>query len=263
MSWTRSIAPWSFLLILLTGCPGEGSDMDTDAGDAANDDAPATGGGECVPGQSIACACPDGSMGAQTCDAQGEGFGMCECTADTTTTTTGSTEPDPTGSGMDEDSGSEDTGLPAVSFEQDVKPILLASCGGMVNGCHDRGAYAANAEFDCRGWVAFEDAAIGSEIYAGPDAGMPTGCPDTPLYERLLELNSWQCGPGNPGPGLPVVVPGDPAASYLMMKIYGMDLCMIGADPSLVMPPPGEGFSISDEQIAILEAWILDGAPNN
>ena len=246
--------------MLSLGCdPGSGDDS-TGAGSATDG---TTDGPSCVPGQSLACTCPDGAMGAQTCQDDGDGFGACECDgmADSSGGSTDPTDPtDPTDTDSDTDS---DTGETAVSFEQDIKPILAQSCGGAVNGCHSREAYNADVDFDCRSWVSFEDAAIGSEIYAGPTAGNATGCPDTPLYDRLLELNSWQCGPGNPGPGLPVVVPGSPDQSYMMMKIYGVGLCNIGQDPSLAMPPPDDVFTISDEQIQTLEAWILAGAPNN
>lgn len=35
----------------------------------------------CVAGKTETCACPDGTMGAQTCDATGSGFGACECSS--------------------------------------------------------------------------------------------------------------------------------------------------------------------------------------
>lgn len=33
----------------------------------------------CVPGQSVACACPDGASSAQVCAADGKSFGACDC----------------------------------------------------------------------------------------------------------------------------------------------------------------------------------------
>lgn len=36
---------------------------------------------ECVPGQQIACACPGGEQGAQTCDQDGSGYLPCVCLA--------------------------------------------------------------------------------------------------------------------------------------------------------------------------------------
>ena len=33
----------------------------------------------CVPGQQVACACPGGTMGAQACNAQGNGYEPCQC----------------------------------------------------------------------------------------------------------------------------------------------------------------------------------------
>lgn len=33
----------------------------------------------CVPGQSVACACPDGASSAQVCAADGQSYGACDC----------------------------------------------------------------------------------------------------------------------------------------------------------------------------------------
>ncbi|MBL4684984.1 MAG: hypothetical protein JKY37_10370 [Nannocystaceae bacterium] len=126
--------------------------------------------------------------------------------------------------------------------------------------CHGREAFGASLEEECRGWAAFEDAAIGAQFYAGDNEGQSTGCPDMDLMTRLLDLNSWQCGAGSPGEGLPLVVPGDPDASYILMKIDG-DVCMIAGEPSLVMPPPDSEMVISAEDRATIEAWIVAGAP--
>jgi hypothetical protein len=60
-----------------------------------------------------------------------------------------------------------------------------------------------------------------------------------------------------------VVVPGDPDASYMMMKIDGRGLCDVGAETSLSMPPPGEPYVLPAQSRAKIEAWILAGAPNN
>jgi hypothetical protein len=206
-------------------------------------------------------------MGAAVCRADGSGYETCSCDGDSSPTggpdsssnqTDGESSPGETGPSEDE-SSSGDTGSAAVSFERDIKPILLVSCGGTVDTCHSRVAYAASEGSGCRGWFSFEDAAIGSQIYAGPTAGNSTGCPDMPLYDRLLQLNSWQCAPD----GRPIVAPGDPAASYMMMKIDGLDLCPNGEATSDMMPPPGEGFGLAETSRAKIEEWILAGAPDN
>jgi len=53
-----------------------------------------------------------------------------------------------------------------------------------------------------------------------------------------------------------LVIPGDPDGSYLVKKIDGAE--GIEGDP---MPPPGGG--LSEEQIALVRAWIEAGAPND
>jgi hypothetical protein len=259
MPYSLRLLP-SLLAVLLGACESAQADPNDDAM-TSGDDPP---NGPCVPGQSIACGCGGGERGAAVCRGDGSGFDECVCDGDSAPGSGGS-EADggssPTSAAEtegDDDSASE-SGSAEVSFENDIKPILLVSCGGTADACHSRVAYAAVADSGCRGWFSFEDAPLGSEIYAGPTAGQPTGCPDMPLYDRLLQLNSWQCD----GEGLPIVVPGDPAASYMMMKIDGQQLCPNGAEPSMSMPPPGEGFGLPESSRATIEAWILAGAPNN
>ncbi|GAB5562211.1 MAG: PSD1 and planctomycete cytochrome C domain-containing protein [Synoicihabitans sp.] len=49
------------------------------------------------------------------------------------------------------------------------------------------------------------------------------------------------------------IVPGDPAASYLIEKITS-------TDPEIRMPPPDHGPALEDRQIALLSRWIEQGA---
>ncbi len=52
--------------------------------------------------------------------------------------------------------------------------------------------------------------------------------------------------------GLKALVPGDPAASYLIEVVKGE------VDPDMLMPPKGD--PLSAEQIALLEQWVREGA---
>ena len=164
---------------------------------------------------------------------------------------------DPGSSGDDDDDGTTPAGTP--QFAADIVPIFEASCGATNNTCHSRVAYAANAAEDCRGWLSLEDAAIGSEIYDGPNTGDPTGCPDRPLHERLTVAglsDSWQCGPpANAGAKVPYVVPGDAEASYLFRKINGGPYCGTPSDP---MPQVG---NLDAATIDVIRRWIEAGAP--
>lgn len=54
----------------------------------------------------------------------------------------------------------------------------------------------------------------------------------------------------------PVVLPGDPLSSTLIMLVEGR------ADPSLKMPH-GDARPPTSDEIAILRAWVEQGAPNN
>jgi hypothetical protein len=52
------------------------------------------------------------------------------------------------------------------------------------------------------------------------------------------------------------VKPGDPTASYLVDKLLGVNLCS-----GTRMPP--QGTPLSDADMALIEAWICQGAANN
>ncbi len=80
--------------LLFTLTPACGDDGEASSGTATEstgatdtDDQPTTdptaasnsGGNNCVPGASVACACTNGEAGAQVCTADGNGFGPCEC----------------------------------------------------------------------------------------------------------------------------------------------------------------------------------------
>ncbi len=78
------------------------SGTDTDAVTSTTDSSGGSnsGGNDRVPGMSVACACPDGTDGAQTCAPDGKSFGTCECAggsgSDSNATTSPTTTNDPT-----------------------------------------------------------------------------------------------------------------------------------------------------------------------
>lgn len=52
------------------------------------------------------------------------------------------------------------------------------------------------------------------------------------------------------------VKPGDPAGSYLMNKLMGVNLCYGSQMPKI-------GTSLPQTEIDLIGAWICNGAPNN
>lgn len=244
---------------LLPGCP----DDTGSSGDDASDD-------PCIPGQAIGCECDDGSSGARTCEPDGVGYGPCSCDGDDGATTSDPTgAPDPTGgpgSTGDPDPTADDTGPPGDAtdtaggvpdFQKDIVPILGSACGGPNTACHARNAYFADVNQDCRGWLSLEDQPLGAVFDDLDPATMmesegPTGCPDMPLYNRLLELAPWECDANSA-----YVMPGSLDGSYIYTKLTNGQSC----GDFRVMPPPGEGYEITDQQVQTLEAWILAGAP--
>lgn len=69
------------------------------------------GAGACTPGVSVACECPDGRIGAQSCNLDGLGFSPCACTDDATGSDSGSgssgAEGDGSGDAQDTSTGGD------------------------------------------------------------------------------------------------------------------------------------------------------------
>lgn len=145
------------------------------------------------------------------------------------------------------------------TFESDIVPIIETSCGAGDNACHSRVAYGANVNEDCRGWLSLENVPLGSEFYAGPDEGQPTGCPDMPLYERLTTLNAWQCEAFDPR--MLYVRPCFPDESYLLRKTNGGPYCR-NAMGEVTQPMP-IGAALDPASIALISEWIAIGAPRD
>jgi hypothetical protein len=193
-------------------------------------------GGECTPGERVACQCAADSVGTMMCDSDGF-FGACgDCSAP---------DPDPT----------------RVNFQAQIVPILNRSCGtNGVTGCHARDAYGANKNFECRGWLTLENASLGAMFYSGMLAGQSTECPDRPLYERLTQIDVWQCL----STSVAYVTPGDVSKSYIMNKLNGVNMCKESATAkSEQMPPMESMFTISAADKALIQQWITEGALNN
>lgn len=105
-------------------------------------------------------------------------------------------------------------GEPAPTYAE-IDPILQGSCG--FSSCHGAGA-----------------------------GGLTLGTDPAANHAALVDV----AAVGDPSQTL--VVPGDPAASYLVHKLEGAD--GIVGDP---MPP---SVALSDDDIARIRAWIEDGA---
>ena len=165
-----------------------------------------------------------------------------------------------TAQGSPTSSGSSTGGGDPI-FETDIIPIFENSCGASDVDCHRREAYAANWENDCRGWASLENAAIGSTTY--PMEGEPklTDCPDTPLYDRLITIAGWTCGPPfSDNPLKFLVVPCDPEASLIIDKVEKpTDEQCIANDKQMEQMPPGA--TLDPAETKMLRDWIANGAP--
>lgn len=141
-------------------------------------------------------------------------------------------------------------------FEADIVPIFNRSCGAGDNACHSEVAYAATLSSNCRGWLSLRDAPLGSQIYGGPNDGQPTGCPDMPLYERLLQLDAWQECSGNLKK---YIAPCSVAGSYLFDKINGGPYCEEA--PGMPSDPMPVGGTMDPVEKETIRRWIEAGAP--
>lgn len=127
--WTMSLVS----AVALASCGGETSS--TEGGDATS----STGGASlCVPGQSVSCACPDGSQGAQTCDTSGDGFGACTCEGASTSggsgTSDATTAPGTTDGAETSDAGTSDAGTTDADTSGTTTSGDTSSSGGSSTG---------------------------------------------------------------------------------------------------------------------------------
>ncbi len=144
----------------------------------------------------------------------------------------------------------------AVSFAADIVPLFERSCGTTNTGCHVREQYYATSNRACRGWLALENASLGSKGYGGAEDGKPTNCPDRSLYDRLVQLDAWQEPNGQL---IKYVTPGDPAKSYLYNKMSGGPVGESSPGVASEQMPPKAPLGALD--VAMMKKWIESGAP--
>lgn len=157
--------------------------------------------------------------------------------------------------GGDDDDTSSPTPVPSPLFAE-VVTIFYAQCGAESGACHSRHTFVADSSNGCRGFLALENTSLGSVVYAGSNMGLSTGCPDEPLYDRLLKLAA-QCTDGRQH-----VQPGQPGQSYLFNKIAGGPYCSLtNGMPS--GPMPFDSPIDDPNDIDRIRDWIADGAPMN
>lgn len=164
--------------------------------------------------------------------------------------------------GGDDDDASTQTPTPVPSpvFPSLVVPMFYLQCGATRAECHTRATFVANSAMGCTGFLALEDTALGSVYYSGSSAGMPTGCPDLSLYDRLQQLAA-QCLDSSGEWSRPHVMPGVYSSSYLFQKMAGGPYCLL-TNGELSAPMPLD-HAISGEDIDAIRDWINDGAPAN
>jgi hypothetical protein len=132
--------------------------------------------------------------------------------------------------------------------------------------CHEKGALSVEVAHGLAppsGGVASSFSAIVSEIlvprcataacHSGPPPAPPPQLDATAAYEALVNAPS--------ASSVPMVTPGAPEASYLVYKLRG-DAAAVGGSVLTPMPPPPDSL-LDPADIAAIEAWIANGAPND
>ena len=134
--------------------------------------------------------------------------------------------------GSGNDSGPPDARLPYPSFRDDVAPIIAASCA--LTACH------GSRESPSGLFLTYDPKQILPELQKTSPTAM----------------------------GEKFVVPGDPAKSYLVVKLEGRqgDLAAKCPDPD-GGPPCGASMpqdtKLPDDKLATIRAWITAGAKDN
>lgn len=167
-------------------------------------------------------------------------------------------------------------GSAPVSFQNDVVPSLVASCGSANSGCHnaDQAVGRIMPQFGpCKViWFSAVDEPLGATYTSGPNQGQPTGCTDLTLYERLMDLHSMLCEAPSWDQRKKYVVPGDIDNSLLYQVLAG-DPSMGGVCTNMgvgVVRMPKVDLAVEPNPVLLTQAqidkirdWILQGAPNN
>jgi hypothetical protein len=121
-----------------------------------------------------------------------------------------------------------DARLPYPSFKDDVVPIIQMTCA--LTACH------ASKESNLGIYLAYDSA----QLYAELQKSSPTAA------------------------GTPFVVAGDPAKSYLILKLEGMQATVSAKCPSMncgnVMPPDDP---LPAAKIKVFTDWVMAGAKND
>jgi hypothetical protein len=121
-----------------------------------------------------------------------------------------------------------DARAPYPSFKDDVVPFIQRSCA--LTACH------ASKESNLGIFLAYDPV----QLYAELQKSSPTAA------------------------GTPFVVAGDPAKSYLILKLEGMQATEAAKCPSMncgnVMPPDDP---LPDAKIKVFKDWIMAGAKND
>jgi hypothetical protein len=167
-------------------------------------------------------------------------------------------------------------GSEPVSFQNDVVPALVQSCGSTTVGCHnaDQAVGRIMPQFGpCKViWFSAADQPLGATYTSGPNQGQQTGCTDLTLYERLMDLHSMLCEAPSWEQRAKYVVPGDLDNSLLYQVIAGDPsmggVCLNMGAPVGTMPKVDpqvlpNGVALTADKIAKIRDWILQGAPNN
>lgn len=183
----------------------------------------------CVCALALVAGCDAGTTTGNTGGAGGEGQGASNAgggtptTSDTAMTTTSDTAMTTTSSSTTTSSNTIPCGDAPISFANQVQPVFSASCGNATS-CHLKSAASA-----------------GLALKPGQSFGELVG----------QTSNSLACS------NEILVIPGDPANSYLIKKITDApDICGSAM-------PEGAFFDLSAADAQIIIDWVCQGAQNN
>jgi hypothetical protein len=142
----------------------------------------------------------------------------------------------------------------AISF------LVTAGCGGGTSGQPASDSGASDASPDASLHIACDNpvaVSFSTDVaplinHCGAEGchGGILGKPSWP-YAQLVNVATTECTDGRV-----IVKPGDPASSYLIQKLVGVDLCSGVRMPRLGTP-------LTDAGVKKIEDWICQGAANN
>lgn len=164
------------------------------------------------------------------------------------------------------------TATPQPTATPSITPTATESPTGTVPATATPTATASPSPTTARDWLAEINATIfvpscaNAICHSGAAATFSGNLDLTPARSWAQTVGVTPENEAAAGAGLLRIAPGEPERSLLYIKVcrtqFGSELCPVPLDPNWGSPMPSLGPILTADQVELLQAWILAGAPD-